>query len=78
MIADVFVIKNDVIHGVKRCNVFFTLGILQICFRRLLCNKIEIDQLQCVICCVLGNYDRIISDVFKKNKTGTKKKTQGV
>ena len=28
-------------------------------FCRLLWNKIEIDQLQSVICCVLGNYDRI-------------------
>ena len=26
----------------------------------------EIDQLQCVICCILGNYDRIISDVLEK------------
>ena len=26
----------------------------KICFRTLLCNKIEIDQLQCVICCDLG------------------------
>ena len=38
---------------------------LQICFRRLLCNKIEKGQLQCVICCFLGNYDRIISDALK-------------
>ena len=44
---------------------------LQICFRRLLCNKIEIDQLQCVICCVHGNYDRIISDALEKqNRNG--------
>ena len=50
---------------------------LQIYFRPLLCNKIEIDQLQGVICCVLGNYDRIISDVLEKqNRNG--KKTQGV
>ena len=33
-----------------------------ICFRRLFCNKFEIDQLQCVIYRVLGNYDRITSD----------------
>ena len=33
--------------------------------RRLLCNIIEIDQLKCVICCVLGNCDRIISDALE-------------
>ena len=44
---------------------------LQICFHRLLCNKIEIDQLQRVICCVLGNYDKIISDTLEKqNRNG--------
>ena len=33
--------------------------------------KIEIDHLQCVICCVLGNYDRIISDALEKqNQNG--------
>ena len=43
----------------------------KICFRRLLCNKIEIDQLKCVICCVLGNYNRIISDALEKqNRNG--------
>ena len=46
---------------------------LHICFRRLLCNKIDIDQLQSVICCVLGNYDRIISDALKKTEPGQKK-----
>ena len=46
---------------------------LQICFHRLLCNKIEIDQLQCVISCVLGNYDRIISDALKKQNWNGKK-----
>ena len=36
-----------------------------------LCNKIEIDQLQCVICCFLGNYDRTISDALEKqNRNG--------
>ena len=35
-------------------------------FRRLLCNKIKIDQLQCMICCLLGNDDRIISDALEK------------
>ena len=38
----------------------------KICFRSLLCNKIEMYQLQWVICCVLGNYDRIISDALEK------------
>ena len=28
---------------------------LQICYCSLLCNKIKVDQLQCVICCVLSN-----------------------
>ena len=46
----------------------------QICFRHLLCNKFETDQLQCVICCVVGNYDRIISDALEN---GTEK-TQGI
>ena len=49
---------------------------LQICFCRLLCNKNEIDQFQCVICCVLDNYDRIISDVLEKQDRNGK--TQGV
>ena len=49
---------------------------LQICFRRLLCIKIEIDQLQCVICCVLRIYDMIISHALEKqNQNG---KQQGV
>ena len=40
-------------------------------FLSLLCNKIEKDQFQCVICCVLGNYDRIISDALEKqNRNG--------
>ena len=104
VIADVIVLlENDVIHGVRRCNVVFTLerryntckrmrrGLsiggsssvqrrkfgrswrLQICFRRLLCNKIRIDQLQCVICFFLGNYDRIISDVLEKQNRNRKK-----
>ena len=51
---------------------------VQICFRRLLCNKIEIDQLQhvqCVICRVLGNYDRITSgSLEKQNRNGKKHK----
>ena len=42
------------------------------CFRRLLCNKIGIDQLQCVICCFLGNYDRIISDALEKQNRNRK------
>ena len=47
----------------------------EICSCRLLCNKIKIDQLQCVICCVLGNYDTIISDALKKqNRNGKKHK----
>ena len=46
---------------------------LQICFRRLLCIKIETDQLQCVICCVLGNYDMIISDTLEKQNGNGKK-----
>ena len=34
-------------------------------------NKIEIDQLQCVICRVLGNYDRITHDALEKqNRNG--------
>ena len=45
---------------------------LQICFRRLLCNEIEIDQLQRVICCFLGNYDRIISDALEKQNRNRK------
>ena len=45
---------------------------LQICFRRLLCNEIGIDQLQCVICCFLGNHDRIISDVLEKQNRNRK------
>ena len=49
---------------------------LQICFRRLLCTKIEIYQLQCVIYRVLGNYDRITSDTLEKqNRNG---KTQAI
>ena len=48
-----------------------------ICFRRLLCIKIEIDQLQCVICCVLSIYDMIISHALEKqNQNGNKQ--QGV
>ena len=48
---------------------------VQICFRRLLCNKIEIDQLQCVICRVLGNYDKITSGALEKqNRNGKKHK----
>ena len=50
----------------------------KICFLSLLCNKIDIDQFQCVICCVLGNYDRItcIRDALEKqNRNG---KIQGV
>ena len=46
---------------------------LQICFRRLLCIKIEIDQLQCVICCVFGNYDMIISHALEKQNRKEKK-----
>ena len=48
---------------------------LQICFRRLLCIKIEIDQLQCVICCVLSIYDMIISHALEKqNQNGKNSK----
>ena len=37
--------------------------------------KIEIDQLQCVICCVLYNYDRITSSALEKqNRNGKKHK----
>ena len=50
---------------------------LQICFRRLLCIKIEIDQLQCVICCVFSNYDLIISHALEKQNRKERKK-QGV
>ena len=43
----------------------------------ILCIKIEIDQLQCVICCVLSIYDMIISHALEKqNQNG--KKQQGV
>ena len=50
---------------------------LQICFRRLLCIKIEIDQRQCMICCVLSNYDMIIiSDALETQNRNEKK--QGV
>ena len=46
---------------------------LQICFRRLLCIKIEIDQLKCVICCVLSIYDMIISHALEsRTRTGKK------
>ena len=38
-----------------------------------MCKKLEIDQLQCVICCVLGNYDRIISDALEKQDINGKK-----
>ena len=45
------------------------------CFRRLLCIKIEIDQLQCVICCVLSIYDMIISQALEKqNQNGKNSK----
>ena len=44
----------------------------QFFFRRLLCIKIEIDQLQCVICCVLSNYNRNISDALGKAQPGRK------
>ena len=48
---------------------------VQICFRRLLCNKIVIDQLQCVICRVLGNYDKSTSGALEKqNRNGKKHK----
>ena len=50
---------------------------VQICFRRLLCNKIEIYQLQCVIYCVLDNYDRITSGALEK-QTRNGKKTQAI
>ena len=46
---------------------------LQICFRRLLCIKIEIDQLQCVIYCVFSNYDMIISHALEKQNRKEKK-----
>ena len=48
---------------------------LQICFRRLLCIKIEIDQLQCVICWVISIYDMIISLALEKqNQNGKNSK----
>ena len=37
------------------------------------CIKIEIDQLQCVICCVFGNYDMIVSDALEKQNRNGKK-----
>ena len=49
---------------------------VQICFRRLLCNKMEIDQLQCVICRVLGNYDKITSGALDKQNWNGKKHKQ--
>ena len=52
-------------------------GRLQICFRRLLRIKIEIDQLQCVICCVFSNYDMITSHALEKQNRKEKNK-QGV
>ena len=45
---------------------------LQICFRRLLCIKIELDQLQCVICCVLSIHDMIISHALEKQSQNGK------
>ena len=50
---------------------------LQICFRRLLCIKIKIDQLQCVICCVLSIYNMLISHALEKQSQNGKKQ-QGV
>ena len=38
-----------------------------------MCNKIEIDQLQCVICWVLGNYDRNFKRRFRKAELEGKK-----
>ena len=59
--------------SVQRRKVGRNCSSLQICFRRFLCNKTEIDQFQCVICCVLGNYDMIISDALEKqNQNGEK------
>ena len=76
-------LENEVIHGLRRCNVVFTLERryitckcmrrslsiggsssgqwrkvgrswrLPMCFCRLLCIRIEIDQLQCVNCWVI-------------------------
>ena len=93
MIADVICYwKNDVIQGVRRCNVVLCLkDVTNTCKRlrrglsivkdwreffgakaeslkklktsSLLCNRIEIEQLQCVICCILGNLGRIISEL---------------
>ena len=63
-LADVIMLlQNDVSHGVRRCNAIFTLRQLiylldffsamaeswkMLCFRLLLCVRIEIDQLYCV------------------------------
>ena len=41
-----------------------------------MCIKIKIDQLQCVICCVLGNNDMIISDPSEKQNRNGKKKQE--
>ena len=60
--AGVLQCKGGKLEGAER---------FKICFHSLLCNKIEIDQLQCVICFVLDNYDRIISDALgKQNRNG--------
>ena len=38
-----------------------------------------VDQLHCVISCVLGNYDRIISDALEKqNRNGKKHKESNI
>ena len=37
-----------------------------------MCNKNELDQLQCMICCFLGNYDRIICDALEKQSRNRK------
>ena len=38
-----------------------------------MCDKIEIDQLQSMICCVLSNYESIISDALEKQNRSRKK-----
>ena len=43
-----------------------------ICFRRLLCIKIEIDQLQCVIFAVSATTTGLLA-TLKKSRTGTGK-----
>ena len=67
--------RGVVLAGVLRCKSGKLEEAEDFCFLRLLCNKIEIDQLQCVICWVLDNYDGIISDTLEKQNRDGKKPT---